>query len=157
MKTNGKKKLFIVISIIVAVLILGIVGLKLAVDIAFSKVTDSVANTGVFTSDETGVPLTLPEVSDNTLTDGVHAFRMDADRMKKISDAVSFSDKMAVLSILSQALPKEEYSKVMGVLTGKITQEGVNEVYTSLKTHLSDSQKQDILRYYAKYAYLLDE
>ena len=172
MKKKPKKK-WIVLSIILAVLLLlAAVGYYL-VNMAFSIFTDSFYSAVV--------PSELPkEVTEILTPKGEESPQDPADEregtttsssgqknntgggvlfssktIKDLEKKVAFSDKVAVLNILSAGLSGADYRALIGMLNNGVTGGEVSKAYQILKENLSRPDKDKIMGYYYKYAHLI--
>lgn len=184
MEKKSKKKLWIVL-LIVLLLVLSVLTVGyFAVDRAFSVITDSfykssepVENPSP-TPQESGVeddPAgNEAENGQTPSTDAVQSevssaissaaerygisaevFKLSPAEIKELEKKVSFSDKVAVLNILSSGLSAGEYKELIGMLNDGVNHSDMQRAYQILSKSLSRENKEKILQYYQKYAGLL--
>ena len=113
----------------------------------FSKVTQTIRESTLLQSEnsETG-ELLLPGFDPNE-----PGFTLDAESLKQMEKKVSTADKMAVLSLLARALPKQEYTKLLSFAKDGISQEELTYALQILRENLTDEDKRQIMQYYTKY------
>ena len=150
-----KKKLLITAVILAVVIILGTVGTLIAVNLTFSKVTQTVGET----MEESGEAVDLPVLDSNNAVDknGHISVVLDAQTMKKLESKISVADKMAVLSILAKSLSAEDYKTLISYAVGGVDNEKFRAAYELIRTRLGREEKEKIKSYYAKYLHLLEE
>lgn len=153
--TKKKKKLLTISIILVCVLIVGTVGTYIAVDTAFSKVTESVGKT----MEQTGEAVDLPVLDNNNAIDKTKHISvvLDAETMKKLESKISVSDKLAVLGILAKSLSAEDYQTLLSYAVGGVDNAKFKAAYELVRTRLGQEEKDQIKAYYAKYIHLLEE
>lgn len=149
-----KKKLLIISIILICVIATLAVGTYIAVDLTFSKVTETVGKT----MEETGEAVDLPVLDNNNVVDKTKHISvvLDAETMKKLESKVSVSDKLAVLGILAKSLSKEDYETLLSYAVGGVDNKKFKAAYELIRTRLGQEQKDQIKAYYAKYLHLLD-
>ncbi len=157
MKKTGKHTLLIVGIILVVLAVLGTIGFRALVNTLFSKVTQSIGETNIL-QNESG-KLILPKLSEDgsriSENESV-TVELDADSLNALEEKISVQDKFQVLAILANALPREEYEKILAYSVDGISQEEFSECYAIMKKNLTDEQKEQIKQYYAKYLHLLE-
>lgn len=153
MEKKTKKKLWIIVAIFVSLMLVGVIGFHLAVNILFSKVTNVITSTDVL-RDENG-KIVLP-VLDGKTGESI-TVELGEEDIKKLEERISVGDKAAVLLLLASTLPKDEYKEVMAFMEGGISQEEYEKAYEILRRNLTDDQKAQVKEYYAKYFHLLLE
>lgn len=149
---KSTKRLLIAGVILVVLAIVGTVFVYFAVNMAFSKVTQTISESDLLTTENQEVE--LPVLAEGG---GKIEVDMNAENLKDLESRVSFADKFAVLSLLAGALPSEEYSHLMSMMSGGVTQEEISEAYGILRDNLTPEQKIQIKQYYGKYLHLLEE
>ena len=77
------------------------------------------------------------------------------EEFKALEQKILFSDKVAVLNILSMNLSSAEYQEIVGLVNGGITKEEIKRAHQILSKSLSSENKQKIWGYYDKYIYLI--
>lgn len=153
--TKKKKKLLIIAIALASVIILGTVGTYIAVNTAFSKVTESVGKT----MEETGEAVDLPVLDNKNAVDKTKHISvvLDVKTMKKLESKVSVSDKLAVLGILAKSLSKDDYQTLLSYAVGGVDNKKFKAAYELIRTRLGQREKDQIKSYYAKYLHLLEE
>ncbi len=155
MTKKTKKKLLIISIILAAVILVGAVGTYIAVNVAFSKITETVGKS----MEETGEAVDLPVLDNNNVIDKTKHISvvLDAETMKKLESKVSVSDKLAVLAILAKSLSAEDYQTLLSYAVGGVDNKKFKAAYELIRTRLGQEQKDQIKSYYAKYLHLLEE
>lgn len=156
MKKSTSKKLLIACAIAIVLIVCCIVGFRVAVNNMFSKVTQTINGSEIL---KTETQMESDETSDNGEDGGAedNLLMFDREKLKEIESKISVNDKLAVLSILTKALPADEYSKILSYASGGFSKEEISDAYRIVKENLTDEQKAQIMEYYAKYSYLLKE
>ncbi|MBR5236627.1 MAG: hypothetical protein IKW06_04575 [Clostridia bacterium] len=171
MEKKPKKK-WIILGIVLAILLLlAVVGYCL-VNIAFSIFTDSFYDavapsempkvvTEILTPEEETPDMpadektdTAPETSGQKNKTGGGVL-LSAKTIKELEKKVAFSDKMAVLNILSTGLSGADYRALIGMLNNGVTSGEVSKAYQIIKENLSRPDKDKIMDYYYKYSHLI--
>ncbi len=80
---------------------------------------------------------------------------LSAEEFKTLQKKVPFSDKMAVLSILSKGLSAADYTELIGMLSGGISSSEVKRAYQIVSRGLSSEDKEKIWGYYDTYKHLI--
>ena len=185
MKKKSKKKLWGVLLIVLIVTVGLLTAGYVAVNKAFSVLTDSfykssvtienppsdsnenqtegqgegqngAAEKGQTSSD--GAQTALPdEISRAAERYGVspEKLKLTTAEVKELEKKVSFADKVAVLNILSSGLSASEYKELIGMLNDGISSSDMKRAYQILSKSLSTENKGKILQYYQKYADLI--
>lgn len=150
---KSTKRLLTTGVILVVVAIVGTVLVYFAVNTMFSKVTQTISGTDFLQDENQEVRLpVLVEGEERTVQ-----VDMNAENLKKLESYIPFADKFAVLSLLGETLPAEEYSRLIAMLSDGITQEEIAEAFQILRANLTPEQKKQIKQYYSKYTYLLEQ
>ena len=152
---QSTKRILVAGVILAGIAIVGAVAAYIAVNTTFSKVTNTIGESDFLK--EKGEKIEIPVVADGAKTGESIQVDMNAETMKKIETKISVADKLAVLTLLVKALPSEEYSRIIKMAAGGITQEEFSQCYAVMKKHLSRDQKEQIKQYYAKYLPLLEK
>ncbi len=155
MEKKTKKRLLIAGIILVVIAVIGTVVLYFGVNMAFSKVTQTITESDLL-KDENGI-VELPVVA--TESEGTESVQVELtpEVIQKLESKISVADKFAVLMILKDALPASEYDKLLSLLTGGVSQNEVSDAYAMMRENLTQEQKDQIKGYYAKYMHLLDQ
>lgn len=85
----------------------------------------------------------------------IDKLNLSAEEFKTLQKKIPFSDKVAVLNILSTGLSGAEYKELIGMLGGGITSAEVKRAYQILSKGLSSENKAKIWGYYNKYVHLI--
>lgn len=184
MKTKSKKKLWIVLLIVLVVLCGLLAAGYLAVNKAFSVITDSFYKSSVVLENPSGgseqqaegqgesqsedaaqgqeaadgAKTALPgEISRAAERYGIspEKLKLTPAEIKELEKKVSFADKVAVLNILSSGLSASEYKELVGMLNDGISSSDMQRAYQILSKSLSAENKGKVLQYYQKYADLI--
>ena len=160
------KKLIIILSVVVMILIGVLIGGYIVVNKMFSAFSDSFYQTTIPPGGETsGEAIEDPGVSSGETTGEASQepavelpshLNLSSEEAQKMIDAVSFSDKLAVMSLLSANLKSADYRELVGMLKGGITPEEIKRAKEILNSGLTAEQKKKVLAYYGKYSYLLE-
>ncbi len=155
MEKKTKKRLLIAGIILVVVAIIGTVVLYFGVNMAFSKVTQTITESDLLKGENGSkeLPVVLPG-SGNVESVQVE---LTPEVIQQLESKISVADKFAVLMILKDALPASEYDKLLGLITGGVNQSEISEAYAMMRANLTQEQKDQIKGYYAKYLRLLDQ
>ncbi len=155
MTKKTKKKLLIISIILSAVILVGTIGTYIAVNMAFSNITETVGKS----MEETDEAVDLPVLDNNNVIDKTKHISvvLDAETMKKLESKVSVSDKLAVLAILAKSLSAEDYQTLLSYAVGGVDNKKFKAAYELIRTRLGQEQKDQIKSYYAKYLHLLEE
>lgn len=174
MKKQRKKRIIIIlIAVAVALAVLLTAG-YIAVNMAFSIFTDSFYQSETATEapatsaepDATGEhagETPKPEEASGGQEGGslpqgsvsVDKLQISAEKVKELEQKVAFSDKVAVLNILSTGLSGADYRELIGMVNNGITADEVHKAYRILKENLSQADKKKIRSYYYKYAHFI--
>lgn len=156
MKSKTKKRLLIAGIVVLVLVVGGIVAFNVAVNMLFSKVTQTISESDLLKQEDgLELPVLTEEGGLDQSSESIKV-QLDADTMKELESEISLGDKFAVLSLLAKALPSEEYSKILSFLSGGISRDELSQTYQILKENLTQEQKDQIKQYYAKYLYLLE-
>lgn len=155
MEKKTKKRLLIAGIILVVLAVIGTVVFYVGVNMAFSKVTQTITESELL-KDENG-SVELPVVTPAEDPKESVQVELTPDMIQQLEANISVADKFAVLMILKDALPASEYDKLLGLLTGGVSQSEVSEAYAMMRENLTQEQKDQIKGYYAKYMHLLDQ
>lgn len=194
-KKNKKKKVITTLIIVFAVIALILVAGYIALNMAFSMLTESLYDVppATVTEQQEEVELsenkaaeTLPpeesvapeEVSGgkpssqkttkpaekkDALTKTQEKYGIDSsmnftpEKIKKFEKAVSLTDKLSMMAIISGSMSQSDFQKVLALTSGGVTREEVNQALTILQKSLTGKEKSEIYKYYKKYAHLLGE
>ncbi|MBE7035716.1 MAG: hypothetical protein E7403_00285 [Ruminococcaceae bacterium] len=171
MMKKSKKKVLIIISVIVGILLLLLIVGYIAINSIFSmfsdsfyqvslqeldgeKTTEQASPTPEANGGATATP--APDDSQPGKPKDPDEINLSPEKSKELMDAVPFSDKLSVLTILSKNLSAENYREIMGMLGGGITPDEVKRAKEILRNNLSPEDKQKIKDYYNEYSVLLD-
>lgn len=156
MKKTTKKRLLIAGIVLLAVLVSGAVVFNVVVDRMFSRITQSITDNGLL---QNGENIEGALLTDMEFAQGLAQLiaQMDADDIKKLESKISAKDKVAVLSILAKSLPREEYLNLISYLSGGISPDEFSRTVDLLRKYLTPEDKAQIMQYYTKYLYLLEE
>ncbi len=148
-----KKRLSIITSVVVAVILLVIGGIYIATNYIFSEVTDAV---GESMKDEV---VELPVLDNNENVDDKKSISvvLDEETMDELEAKIPISVKLEVLTMLAKNLSKEDYSTLVSYAAGGVDNEKFNAAYSLMREKLSPDVKEKVKSYYAKYMYLLEE
>lgn len=151
--TKKKKRLIIVLISIAVVLLLALLGIYIATNYIFSRVTETVGET------MQGETVTLPVLDDKSqiVDDKNISVVLDEKTMKELEAKIPISEKLEVLTMLAKSLSSEDYSTLVGYAAGGVNNEKFNAAYALMREKLGPEEKQKIKSYYAKYIYLLEE
>lgn len=152
---KSTKRILVAGIVLMGIAIVGTIAAYIAVNTAFSKVTNTIGESDLLQNE--GEKIELPVVSEGAKTGESIQVEMNAEAMQKIETEISVADKVAVLALLVKALPPEEYSRILKMAAGGVTQEEFSQCYAIMKKHLTRDQKEQIKQYYAKYLHLLEE
>lgn len=156
MKSKTKKRLLIAGIVVLVLVVGGIVAFNVAVNMLFSKITQTISESDLLKQEDgLELPVLTEEGGLDQSSESIKV-QLDADTMKELESEISLGDKFAVLSLLAKALPSEEYSKILSFLSGGISRDELSQTYQILKENLTQEQKDQIKQYYAKYLYLLE-
>ncbi len=160
------KKLIIILSVVVMILIGVLIGGYVVVNKMFSAFSDSFYQTTVPSqgeasggvSEDPGVSSegTTGEAPQEPSVELPSHLNLSSEEAQKMIDAVSFGDKLAVMNLLSANLKSAEYRELIGMLKGGITPQEVKRAKEILNSGLTAEQKKKVLAYYGKYSYLLE-
>lgn len=152
---QSTKRILIAGIVLIGIAIVGAIAAYIAVNTAFSKVTHTIGESDILK--EEGAKIEIPDISEGAQAGKSIQVDMNAEAMKKIETEISVADKLAVLTLLVKALPPEEYSRMIKMAAGGVTQEEFSACYAIMKKHLTPDQKAQIKQYYAKYIPLLEK
>lgn len=152
---QSTKRILVAGIVLIGIAIVGMVAAYIAVNTAFSKVTHTIGESDIL-KDE-GEKIEIPVISAGAKEGESMQVEMNAEVIQKLETEISVADKLAVLTLLVKALPSEEYSRLLKMAAGGVTQEEFSECYAIMKKHLTRDQKAQIKQYYAKYLPLLEE
>ena len=155
MEKKTKKRLLIAGMILVTVAVIGTVVLYFGVNMAFSKVTQTISDSDLLKDGNGEVELPVVSTGDEN-AESVQV-ELTPEVIRQLESKISVADKFAVLMILKDALPASEYDKMLGLLTGGVSQNEISEAYAMMRENLTQEQKDQIKGYYAKYMHLLDQ
>lgn len=170
---KGPKKLIIILSVVAVLLVGGLTAGYITVNKMFSIFSDSFyqvpepvaseepvaeESPGPAINEEEEKPKETPPAKTPSAPslENLPSVTLSKEESRQMISAISFADKVAVMKILSAGLSPPEYKEVMGMISGGITAEEVKRARHILSHSLSDGDKEKILSYYAKYAYLLE-
>lgn len=153
MKKITKKRLITILVIAFVVLALVAVGVYVAVNLAFSKMADTMSGS------ISGVAVELPVLDDSkSIVEGQSiSVVLDAETMKKLEEKIPISEKLKVLTLLAKKLSPEDYSALLSYAAGDVDDAKVEAAYALMREKLGDEEKEIIKSYYARYMYLLEE
>jgi len=176
-----KKKWILVLSIVAASLLVLLLGIYIAINVAFSMFSESfyqsiieseefaqangnageTSNGQTPTGSEDGETAQQPK-PDNSGDEGIlkkipyeKIKNMTPEEFKALEKKISFNDKVAVLNILSTNLSTAEYQEIVGMVGGGITKEEIKRAHQILSKSLSSENKKKIWGYYDKYIHLI--
>ncbi len=79
------------------------------------------------------------------------------EKVKKFEKAVSLTDKLSMMAVISGSLSQSDFQKVLALASGGVTRDEVNQALVILQKGLGPEEKSEIYKYYKKYAHLLEE
>ncbi len=174
MKKQTKKRIIIILIVVAAALAVLLTAGYIAVNMAFSIFTDSFYQSATVTeapaasaepeaAAENAGETAKPEGSSGGQEGGslpqgsvsIDKLQISAEKVKELEQKVAFSDKVAVLNILSTGLSGADYRELIGMINNGITADEVHKAYRILKENLSQEDKNKIWGYYHKYAHFI--
>ena len=194
-KKNKKKKVITILIIVFAIIAIILVVGYIALNMAFSMLTESLYDIPPATvteqqeevelSENKGAETLPPDESvastetnsangmvqkdtkapakKDALTRTQEKYGIDSsmnftpEKVKKFEKAISLTDKLSMMAVISGSLSQSDFQKVLALTGGGVTREEVNQALMILKKGLGPKEKSEIYKYYKKYAHLLEE
>lgn len=166
MQKNKRKKLIIILSVIIGILLVLLIAGYIIINTMFSMFSDSFTQVTLQDLEkEQTVEQATPspgiesestepqQVGSETTSEDLE---YSAEKSQEMMDSVSFGDKVSVMTILSENLSAEEYKEMLGMLSNGITSDEINRAKDILRNSLSAEDKKTIKEYYSKYSGLLE-
>ena len=163
---KNKKKTIVILSVVIGVLLILLIAGYILINTVFSIVSRSFTQVTLEELEKEQVTATatpFPEEGDEPAETSPQPNETDSgdvayssEKSQEMMDAVSFGDKVSVMTILSKNLSSEEYSKLLGMLSGGITSAEIEQAKDILRNSLSPEDKQTVKEYYNKYSDLLE-
>ena len=94
--------------------------------------------------------------SDNSSGKASSKLEVSGEKLKELEKKVSFSDKISVMAILSRNLSASDYTELVQMANGGVTQGEIERAKDILREKLNVDAKVEILNYYNKYVHLLN-